>query len=274
MKEKWTPHIIAVNALVVFIVLGLACASAPKSELDNSESLQTDNPESDFKIDWDNSVKGGVVITGYTGTRKVVRIPASIQNNPVTSIGEGAFQGTNITNVIIPDSVKTIMDGRYFVSGAFSDCKNLTSVTIGSGVTSIGDCAFSNCTSLINVTIGSGVTSIGGNAFQGCVGLGSVTIPNSVKSIGVSAFSGCNNLTRVTIGSGVTSIGYKAFEGCTSLTSVTFATGSNIANLDFGYYAFPEGNIGDGGNTLKTAYSTGKAGTYKRTAGGSTWSKQ
>jgi len=29
MKEKWTPHIIAVTALAVFIVLGLACASAP-----------------------------------------------------------------------------------------------------------------------------------------------------------------------------------------------------------------------------------------------------
>jgi len=29
-KGKWTPHIIAAAALVVFIVLGLACASAPK----------------------------------------------------------------------------------------------------------------------------------------------------------------------------------------------------------------------------------------------------
>jgi hypothetical protein len=31
MKEKWMPHIIAAEALAVFIVLGLACASAPKS---------------------------------------------------------------------------------------------------------------------------------------------------------------------------------------------------------------------------------------------------
>jgi hypothetical protein len=29
MKKKWTPHIIAVGAFVVFIVLGLACAAAP-----------------------------------------------------------------------------------------------------------------------------------------------------------------------------------------------------------------------------------------------------
>jgi len=32
MKEKWTPHIIAVTTLVVFIVLGLACASSPESD--------------------------------------------------------------------------------------------------------------------------------------------------------------------------------------------------------------------------------------------------
>jgi len=31
MKKKWTPHIIAVGTLVVFIVLGLACASSPDS---------------------------------------------------------------------------------------------------------------------------------------------------------------------------------------------------------------------------------------------------
>jgi len=30
MNKKWTPHIVAVNALVVFIVLGLACASTPE----------------------------------------------------------------------------------------------------------------------------------------------------------------------------------------------------------------------------------------------------
>jgi hypothetical protein len=32
MKEKWTPHIIAVMAFVVFIVLGLACASMQSAE--------------------------------------------------------------------------------------------------------------------------------------------------------------------------------------------------------------------------------------------------
>ena len=88
------------------------------------------------------------------------------------------------------------------------------------------------------------------------------------------AFHGCNNLTSVTLPDSVTSIGYWVFDLCTSLTSVIFATGSNIANANFKDSAFPEGERGDGGNTLKKAYSTGKAGTYTRQTNGWTWSKQ
>jgi hypothetical protein len=53
-----------------------------------------------------------------------------------------------------------------------------------------------------------------------------------------------------------------------------FATGSNITSNNFGKDAFPEGSDGSGGNTLKTAYSTGKAGTYTRPTNGFTWTKQ
>jgi hypothetical protein len=101
---------------------------------------------------------------------------------------------------------------------------------------------------------------------------GHVTIPEGVTSIGSGAFSDCRSLTSVTIPASVTSIGYGAFYYCTGLTSVTFAA-SNIAN-NFGDYAFPEGSYGYGGGALKTAYSSGGAGTYTRVRGGSTWTKQ
>lgn len=80
---------------------------------------------------------------------------------------------------------------------------------------------FYGCSGLTSVTIGSGVTSIGSSAFYGCSGLTSITIPESVTSIGELAFSGCSGLTSVTIGSGVTSIGKWAFCWCSGLTSVT-----------------------------------------------------
>ena len=115
----------------------------------------------------------------------------------------------------IPDSVTSIG------GSAFYWCRGLESVTIGSGVTSIGT-AFSWCTGLKSVTIGSGVTSIGREAFYECSGLTSITIPDGVTSIGNYAFENCSGLTSITIPDGVTSIGNYAFDGCSGLKSVYF----------------------------------------------------
>ncbi len=97
--------------------------------------------------------------------------------------------------------------------------KSLTTYTIPSGVTSIGERVFSNFNSLISVTIPSGVTSIGDLAFSSCKSLKSVTIPNGVRSIGQS-FSDCSALTSVTIPSSVTDINIYAFLGCSNLTNI------------------------------------------------------
>ncbi len=118
----------------------------------------------------------------------------------------------------------------------YSYRSSITSVVIGSGVTTIGSSAFSNCTSLTSVTIPDGVTSIGEWAFAWCTGLESVTIPDSVTSIGDFAFWHCTSLTSVTIGSGVTTIGTDAFWHCTSLTSVTIGSGvTTIGDSAFSY---------------------------------------
>ncbi|WP_406035479.1 leucine-rich repeat protein, partial [Treponema saccharophilum] len=126
------------------------------------------------------------------------------------------------------------IENGNIVYEAFKGDKSLTSVTIPSGVTSIGDYAFYGCTSLTSVTIPDSVTSIGRYAFECCTSLTNVTIPDSVTSIGNHAFFKCTSLTSVTIPSSVTSIGYEAFYSCTSLTSVTIP--SSVTSI--GYEAF------------------------------------
>ena len=54
------------------------------------------------------NINGTITITGYTGTAAVVTIPSTIDGLPVVTIGNGvesAFYGTNVTSVIIPNTV-------------------------------------------------------------------------------------------------------------------------------------------------------------------------
>ena len=150
----------------------------------------------------------------------------------VTSVGVAAFYGCPIETATMPslaienipqEKLKTVIitSGESIGNSAFQNCGTLSSVSIGSGVTSIEGYAFENCSSLTNITIPGSVTSIGEYAFYGCSSLASITIPDSVTSIGNNAFEGCRALTSITIGNGVTSIASYAFRNCSLLTSIT-----------------------------------------------------
>lgn len=59
----------------------------------------------------------------------------------------------------------------YIEKNAFEVCTNLMDVTIGDGVTSIGDMAFSGCSSLDYLHFGKSVATIGKEAFSGCTAM-------------------------------------------------------------------------------------------------------
>jgi hypothetical protein len=58
----------------------------------------------------------GIEITAYTGNAKELLIPAALDGLPVVSIGQCAFYSNELTSVIIPDSVTSIV-ARAFDRG-------------------------------------------------------------------------------------------------------------------------------------------------------------
>lgn len=63
--------------------------------------------------------------------------------------------------------------------------------------TGIGSYAFSECQNLTDITIPEGVTTIDEHVFDSCHNLTNITIPASVTSIGDYVFSFCSNLTTI-----------------------------------------------------------------------------
>lgn len=92
----------------------------------------------------------------------------------------------------------TIVDGVTEIGfEAFASGREMTEVVIPESVKIIGDNAFHYCRKLISVAIPEGVTVIYGDTFEGCESLIKVEIPSSLTKIGVRAFGKCTSLAEV-----------------------------------------------------------------------------
>ena len=99
--------------------------------------------------------------------------------NSVTSIGSYAFEEcTGLKKVIVKDiaawcGIKfggSTSNPLYSAKHIYSDeDTEITNLIIPNSVTSIGDYAFYDCSGLTSVTIPNSVTSIGNNAFYDCI---------------------------------------------------------------------------------------------------------
>lgn len=138
----------------------------------------------------------------------------------VESIGDEAFLGTNIADILLPENLLVI--GR----DAFKDCNSegTTEGAIGQGIKGIarvfctageyfgGLNAFNadNCPNLETVNFIGDIETIPVSAFSG-TGVKEIIFSSAVKNIGSSAFSNCPNLKTLRIPKGITRIGNKAF---------------------------------------------------------------
>ena len=171
----------------------------------------------------------GFTLRGYSGSTAEAYAANTVNPCAFESLGSQAIEtgscGDNVTWTL------DLNTGLLTISGAgamtdfsisvdvpwYSYRETITSVSIGSGVTSICINAFNRCTSLTSITIPNSVTRIGYFAFQYCTSLTSITIPDSVTSIDFCAFSDCSSLTSATIMNPNCVIGtnvYNVFQNC------------------------------------------------------------
>ena len=109
----------------------------------------------------------------------------------------------------------------YQVSPPWLKYRNkLTSITLESGITGIGDSAFTDCVNVKSVSMKSGITFIEAYAFYACGKLTDIKLPETVTSIGEGVWGECRSLTNIEIPKGVKKLENNLFYGCTSLSEV------------------------------------------------------
>ena len=210
------------------------------------------NTYGDFTIEvlGDNTAQ----ITGYKGKDSDVKIPDTLGEYTVSSLGDNLFRGhIELKSVTIPDTVKTIGDFAFdcctslaqvtvpdsvteIGTGAFFSCSRLKEATLSNNLKTLGNGAFYDCIALQGISLSNTVTSVGEFAFGNCKKLQSVTLSNSLTEISNQMFINCQSLKKVVIPDGVKTIGRRAFRECSSLSSVTIPdTVTSIMDYAFNY---------------------------------------
>lgn len=164
---------------------------------------------------------------------KEVELPQSL-----TVIGTDAFKGCSIETLVIHCDIKGTIIENFTKKDEVN--KNVKKLTLGKGVTVIGNDAFyiigysklaavefSACTALteigenafayskltnVNLSACKSLTTIGKSAFSGCTGLTNVDLSGctALTTIGEQAFNSCYRAT-VKLPTGITAIGNEAF---------------------------------------------------------------
>ena len=168
--------------------------------------------------------------------------------------------------------------GTTIGASAFAGCQNLTKLTLGEGVTGLGDSSLKDTrleeitipstfetgtaknspftsgenSTLKKVTFADGIQVIPQYFLNNITTLTEIEIPASVQKIGDHAFAGCSNLQTVTFkdeaASELTMIDTSAFEGCglmtlselpESVTTINASAFKNCENVEFA--KLPEG---------------------------------
>ncbi len=205
---------------------------------------------------------------------KVV-IPREINGISVTTVGQNAFDGTNLTEINF-DGTKAQWEAINLDSEWKGDAPiNMIICTDGVVITGEEGKEFNYTISDGEITItglseygatlselvipdelyGMPVTAIGGRAFSDCTSFESVTIGKNVKKIFEEAFSCCSSLKTLEIGTGVEFIDRLSFANCTSLTELNIP--GNVKTIEYEAFYGCEGvqslTIGEGVETIENS---------------------
>lgn len=161
-----------------------------------------------------------VTIVAYNGSKALY---GTITAYAAGEVPRTAFFGKKLTSVTLPTGIQSIG------FAAFAGCDQLKSVTLPSSLVYLSDYAFSG-TGLTSVTLPSSVIDMGKGVFSRCESMTSAVINSRI--VGDFAFLGDIKLSNVSLGAGVQYIMRGAFNGCKLLKGLNIDPATSLSRID------------------------------------------
>ena len=182
--------LVAVCMMITMLPLSAVTAFAADTSTVLTAIVDGYKYEYEYKVNADGATATitdfrGPVDPAKTPAPYDIHIPSELGGYPVTGLGTYSFSG--------------YLDASPYLHNSYQIGRNIRSVDIPQGVTSIGNHAFEECFALEEVTIPQSVTSIGLIAFGGCCKLTTLSLGENVETIGGGAFFRCSSLSNITI---------------------------------------------------------------------------
>ena len=202
VKKRILSILLAVLMLLSALPLGMVdtayaaalasgkCGDSATWTLDNTGTLTISGTGATYNYDMDDD---GNSAAPWCTKARIQRVNKVVVNSGITELGYSMF----------------------------SNCTQLTSVSLPSGLKRIGSCLFLGCTRLSAITIPSSVTTIESNAFTHCDSITAITLPGGLRTMGDAVCSQMARLTTATVSGGVTYLSNYAFNDCPSLKTIT-----------------------------------------------------
>ena len=217
VKKRILSILLAVLMLLSALPLGMVdtayaaalasgkCGDSATWTLDNTGTLTISGTGATYNYDMDDD---GNSAAPWCTKARIQRVNKVVVNSGITELGYSMF----------------------------SNCTQLTSVSLPSGLKRIGSCLFLGCTRLSTITIPSSVTTIESNAFTHCDSITAITLPSGLRTMGDAVCSQMAKLTTATVSGGVTYLSNYAFNDCPSLKTITLPnTVKSIGSYAFRY---------------------------------------
>ena len=220
--------------LAALLIFTMVACSNDEQDAENEETTPITANENTIStavgtFSYDINDNGECEIISYAPASVAIvaiDLPATTPDGrEISGIGANAFKAQNsISSISIPSTYTHI--GNY----AFYDCDALATVVMTDSVLEIGEGAFQGCDLLASVTMSKAVVTINTRAFMNCPALSTIDLSGATKVIAEGAFAGCAALTTVIVSDTIESVQKSAFIGSEKITYTVENGGKYLGN--------------------------------------------